>query len=168
MPGTYEPITTQTLSSGVTSVTLSSIPSTYTDLVLVIQGRTSTQNLVDCSWRVNGDTGSNYSFTRWVVDGGGNYTDRGNNQTMVSASGVGFDQGVAIWNFFGYSNTTTHKTVLMKAGFGTNTLGMYQINGMGMWRSTSAINQIEFFIPSGQSGNFVSGMVITLYGIKAA
>jgi hypothetical protein len=45
---------------------------------------------------------------------------------------------------------------------------MYQINGMGMWRSTSAINQIEFFIPSGQSGNFVSGMVITLYGIKAA
>jgi len=33
---TYTPIATQTLSSAVTSVTFSSIPQTYTDLILVM------------------------------------------------------------------------------------------------------------------------------------
>jgi hypothetical protein len=168
MPGTYEPITTQTLSSGVTNVTLSSIPSTYTDLVLVIQGRTSTQQLVDCSWQVNGDTGSNYSHIRWGADSGGTWTDRASNQTSANASGIGYGQTALIWQFQNYSNTTTYKTALMRSNFQTNSIGMYQINGIGLWRSTSAINQIKFFIPAGQSGDFVSGMMITLYGIKAA
>ena len=168
MATTYEPIVTTTLSSGATSVTLSSIPSTYTDLMLVIQGRTSTQELVDCAWQVNGDTGSNYSHTRWGANDSSTWTDRASDQASANASGVGFGQGVAIWQFINYSNTNAYKTAIMRSGFKTNTIGFYIINGVGMWRSTSAINEIKFFIPAGQSGNFVAGMTVTLYGIKAA
>jgi hypothetical protein len=165
---TYESITTRTLSSDVNTVTINNIPSTYTDLIVIIKGRTSTQNLVDCSWRVNGDSAGNYSHTRWVVDGNGNYSDQAGNQSSANASGIGYGQGVAIWQFLNYSNTTTYKTALMRASFQTNSLGMYMINGIGMWRSTSAINELTLFIPAGQSGTFVTGMTISLYGIKAA
>lgn len=165
---TYEPISTTTLGSNVTSFTLTSIPSTYTDLVVVIQGKTSTQQLVDCGWRANGDSGSNYSHVRWTADSGGQSSDRGTNQTAVNCSGIGFNQSLAIFNFFNYSSTNVFKRTLQRASIASNSLGMWVINGIGSWRSTAAINQLEFFIPAGQSGTFVAGMTVTLYGITAA
>ena len=42
MASTYEKIATTTTSAGATTITLSSIPATYTDLVLVIAGSNST------------------------------------------------------------------------------------------------------------------------------
>jgi hypothetical protein len=65
---TYEAIATQTLGSAAASVTFSSIPGTYTDLVLVVAGTltTGTENIV---MQFNGDTGSNYSVTSLLGDG---------------------------------------------------------------------------------------------------
>jgi hypothetical protein len=54
---TYEAIATQTLGSAAASVTFSSIPGTYTDLVLVVAMEhvtTGTENIV---MQFNGDTG---------------------------------------------------------------------------------------------------------------
>jgi hypothetical protein len=72
MPKTYEPISTQTLSSAVTGVTFTSIPQTYTDLVLVIKASASTAanawlstNLTDVS---------SLSGTRLYADGTGTGT----------------------------------------------------------------------------------------------
>ena len=62
MPNTYEPIATNTLGSAASSVTFSSIPSTYTDLIVVMNYANST-GLADVFFRFNGDTGSNYSDT---------------------------------------------------------------------------------------------------------
>ena len=61
---TYVALDTQTLGSAAASVTFSSIPQTYTDLVLVING----YSINDVDWRFrmgNGsiDSGSNYSGT---------------------------------------------------------------------------------------------------------
>ena len=65
---TYTPIATTTASGSASSVTFSSIPSTYTDLVIVadILGAAST---ADAVLRFNSDTTSNYSET--VIRGDG-------------------------------------------------------------------------------------------------
>ena len=64
---TYTPIATQTLSSGQSSITFSSISSAYTDLVLIaaIKGTSTIYRQLT----VNGDNGSNYSMTDLFGDG---------------------------------------------------------------------------------------------------
>jgi hypothetical protein len=61
-----------------------------------------------------------------------------------------------------YSNTTTNKTVLARAGIaGDRTRAI-----VNLWRSTSAITSI--LIINNGSVNFVAGSTFTLYGIKVA
>ena len=68
MPATYEPISTTTLGSAVNSVTLSSIPATYTDLVLVWKGSFSASGS-GVGVRFNGDSGANYSENQLAAAG---------------------------------------------------------------------------------------------------
>jgi hypothetical protein len=168
MPTTYDSISTTTLSSGQTSITLSNIPATYTDLVLVVQGRTSTQSLVDCGWRANGDTGNNYSGTRFSAGSGGFGSDQSSNTNGANVVGIGLAQSVAMYYFMNYSNTTTFKTCLQKASVNISSTNQNVYTGVTLYRSTAAISSLEIYIPSGQSGNFVAGMTLSLYGIKAA
>ena len=57
--GTYEPITNTTIASATQSVTFSSIPQTYTGLIVVINGVQSGGN-TSMYFRYNGDAGTNY------------------------------------------------------------------------------------------------------------
>ena len=67
MTATYEKIATTTLGSNQASVTFSSIPATYTDIVVIATGKTSTETTL--YFRFNGDSGSNYSSTDIYGDG---------------------------------------------------------------------------------------------------
>lgn len=159
MAGTYEPITTTTITSNVTEFTLSSIPGTYTDLILVIDGSPiSGGTAMDSNWRVNGDSGTNYSDTRWQDA----VSDRGSSTTF-SRAGQPWNnyRYTQIIQFFNYSNTTTYKTALTRSG-NPNVVEAY----CGLWRSTAAITSITMI--SGQSRNYTNGTVVSLYGIKAA
>jgi hypothetical protein len=66
---TYEAIATQTLGSAAASVTFSSIPSTYTDLVLVCNFETSSNAIAGVYIQFNGDTSTNYSSTNLIGNG---------------------------------------------------------------------------------------------------
>ena len=55
MPVTYEPIATATLGTAANSYTFSSIPSTFTDLVLVVDVIEATAN--NYGIRINGNSG---------------------------------------------------------------------------------------------------------------
>jgi hypothetical protein len=72
MPATYEPIATTTLGSAATTITLSSIPSTYTDLRLVTvlsnNGAGGDSLYITCNGDALGAT-SLYSETRLRGDG---------------------------------------------------------------------------------------------------
>jgi hypothetical protein len=59
---TYEAIATQTLGSAAASVTFSSIPGTYTDLVIVCTPLRVTAGAEELVFQFNSDTGSNYSI----------------------------------------------------------------------------------------------------------
>jgi hypothetical protein len=168
MPATYEPISTQTLGSAVQTVTFSSIPSTYTDLVVVVNAFSSVGGDLYVSF--NGDSAANYSRTIMWGDG----TSAGSLRN-TRADGYGFiiltyygsvttTQGGSVHtvNIMNYSNTTTNKTVLARpssAGSGVDA-------SVGMWNSTAAITSMTFDLASTRT--FSAGSTFTLYGIKAA
>lgn len=163
---TYEAIATQTLGSAAATVTFSSIPSTYTDLVLVMSAIGSSAGS-DLRVQVNSDTASNYSITRLL-----GYTsvtsNRASNATywqLTNSVGVGTTEPTAnILQFLNYSNTTTNKTVLVRYNQFQSTYSEVA-SEVGLWRSTSAISTITFSL---SSGNYATGSTFSLYGIKAA
>lgn len=161
MPITYEPIQTYTLGSN-TTVTFSSIPQTYTDLVLVTEATGTTNGALDV--RFNGDSGTNYSRTGIYGDGATSGSFRNTNLAygLISA-GAGSTRTIAISHFMNYSNSTTFKTYLMLGGDATNGPGF----AVYLWRSTAAITSIALTgDPIGS--NIGSSSTLTLYGIKAA
>jgi len=156
MTATYEKIATTTASGGSTSVTLSSIPATYTDLVLIMAGSNSVTS--DLRMRFNGDTGSNYSATAVFGNGSTAASLRESNQTSLFGSfGLNSNNIINIQN---YSNTTTYKTALTRANLPAN----YVIASVQLWQSTAAINSITLFVTS---GSYNAGVTFTLYGIKS-
>jgi hypothetical protein len=164
---TYTQIASTTLGSSAASVTFSSIPSTYTDLVIVSFAANTAVNANGMGIRFNSDTATNYSKTYLYGDGTSAVTGRGTNQTNISISNLPISStgvfATTITNIQNYSNTTTYKTVLSRGG-GANT-GNLAIVYIGLWRSTSAISTIDLI---NDSGNFITGSTFNLYGIAAA
>ena len=159
---TYTPIATTTLGSTATSYTFSSIPSTYTDLVLIISGKST--GPTDAWLQFNSDTATNYSDTRLYGNGTSAVSERNSNAVKTyldSSVYLSTNQCNYVVSIMNYSNTTTYKTVLSRfnnSAVGTNT-------NVGLWRSTSAINSVKI----GLDGNsYDIGTSFTLYGIKAA
>ena len=165
MPKTYEPIATQTLGSSSASVTFSSIPATYTDLVLVLQAGTATND--NLGIRFNSDTGSNYSNTALSGNGSTVVSFRASNATsiipqyhFVFNNNLNSNVIIQVQN---YSNTTTNKTLLARS----NNAGVSTDVGVGLWRNTAAITSVTLI--GGSFGySFITGSTFTLYGVKSA
>lgn len=169
MPTTYEPIATTTLGSAASSVTFSSIPSTYTDLILVVSGSSTTGT--NARMRVgNGsvDTGSNYSFTSLDGNGTSALSYRFTSETSYAMewysqfSTAPGNVTTEITHIMNYANTTTYKSILVRS----NLVATGVSAGVGLWRSTSAINVLNYFCASATT--FAAGFTATLYGVKAA
>jgi hypothetical protein len=159
---TYFPIATQTLGSAVADITFSSIPATYTDIIVSAQVRSPSYTI---GVRFNGDTGSNYSFTYIRGTGSAATSSRSSNTTnmeFIVPIDTDPDRGAAIIQIQNYSNTTTNKTALFRNGWGTSEL----YASAQMWRNTAAINSITFRVAG--SGNMPVGSTFTLYGIEYA
>ena len=157
---TYTTLAETTLGSAQSSVTFSSISGSYTDLVLVVAGVTSSGTeavAVQC----NSDTGSNYSRTVLLGNGTTASSTRASNQT---SAGLGVldsaTQGNTIYHFLNYSNTTTYKTFIARG----NVSSEQARAAVGLWRSTSAITSITVLVGT----SFASGTTFSLYGITAA
>lgn len=165
MPVTYEPIATQTLGSTAASITFSSIPSTYTDLRLVLVNTTSTA--ANLYMRFNSDTSTNYSSTH--VAGNGSSVNNARYTNLAYARL--FDTGATSTtvptmveiDIFSY-NGSTNKTTLCRFSGDLNGSGATD-SSVSLWRQTSAISTILLY-PSG--GTFSVGTTATLYGIKNA
>lgn len=160
---TYKMIATTTLSSSAATYTFSSIPSTYTDLVLAMSASiTSAGNTIRIQF--NGDTAGNYSYVALGATSGGPLSTRATNTIFLPFwvfNGAAANQMSAnTVNINNYSNTTTFKTAIIRANYADNG----EANGLaGLWRSTSAISSISIF---SSAGNLGSGSQFTLYGIE--
>lgn len=160
---TFTAIATNTLGSSATSYTFSSIPNTYTDLVLVVNASTTTGNQ-NMRLNFNSDTGTNYSDTELSGNGTTVTTVKDNNVAFMPIDNVAYAQAnfnnIKIINLMNYSNTSTNKVVLVRSDNAATGVDM----AVCLWRSTSAINSITI----GSTGTFATGSTFTLYGIAAA
>ena len=156
---TYDLIEEQVLSTTAASVTFSSIPGTYKDLVLEIIGNaTSAGNLY---WQFNGDTATNYSSTNVRGDG----TAAGSTRISTTAngyidlSGAYTALGIRTVSLFSYANTNVNKTWLSR----TSIAGGIAEALVGLWRSTAAVTS---FTVQSNVGNLASGSTFRLWGVS--
>ena len=162
MPATYEPIATTTLGSNTDIVSFTSISGSYTDIRAIITNTITTAFSVTV--RLNNDSGSNYSYSAMVGDGSTATSSRASSQTELQINaGDTATINLLIVDFMNYSNTTTNKSVISRASVPSDRISLFS----GLWRSTSAINRIDFRAQPGGYA-FISGSTFTLYGIKAA
>ena len=160
MPSTYTPIATTTLGSAASSITFSSISGTYTDLILITQGKIASGEGA-YKIQVNSDTGNNYSNTFLYGDGSSAASGRVSNVNYLFGGRANTSEGNGIVHFQNYSNTTTNKTVISRGNNNALTIAY-----VGLWRSTAAITSMV--ITSETGSNLSSGSTFTLYGVKSA
>jgi hypothetical protein len=153
---TYVALASTTVSANAGPITFTSIPATYTDLVLVISGTQATSGTVRIQF--NGDTASNYSRTDLYGDGTSAASYRESNQTYINFITLQTTQSNSISHIMNYANTTTNKTMLTR--YNTPSSGVTAA-GVMLWRSTAAINTITLTNTSNVTGTF------SLYGIAA-
>ncbi|MEI8286719.1 MAG: hypothetical protein WCG15_05410 [Actinomycetes bacterium] len=166
MANTYTLIEAKTLSTTTASVTFSSIPSGYTDILVKVSSR-SADSGTDIAIRFNGDTGNNYTFIRLYANGStvstsASTTTRLINNMMVQASYTAnvFGNGeIYIPNY----TSSNYKSVSIDGVTENNDTTSFQAFTAGLWSSTSAINSITLI---SDGGNIASGSTFYLYGIS--
>ena len=172
--GDYESIATVTLGSAASTISFTSIPSTYTHLQVRGIARTagSDASYQHLTFQFNSDTGSNYyshglygtgSSAFAHADGSLSANPLSYNLPTSTQTASTFAGGVI--DILDYANTSKYKVVRALGGFDSNgggALGLYSAN----WNSTSAITSITLKVYQGS--NFAANSTFALYGIKGA
>jgi hypothetical protein len=168
MATTYEPIATTTIGSNTPNITFSSIPSTYTDLRVVLVGTTAT-NGNRAEMRFNSDSATNYSETGLKGDGSTAVSNNGTNRPQIVIGDAAQRTTIPVFitvDIFSYSGSQ-YKTSLITTSMDNNnaspTAGAV-VRRVAVWRSTSAINSILLM----SNDNWAVGTTATIYGILKA
>lgn len=169
----FELIQTQLINgSSPTSVTFSSIASTYKHLQLRIVSRWNAGGSSnDLRMQINGDTTSNY-YGHWLRGQGSSVTSGQSNliayMQLGNSDPSGVDAntfGVQIVDILDYANTNKNKTIRSFTGRAPNgysqEVGLYS----GIRFSTDAVSSLTIYGSQGGS-YFLSGCRLSLYGIK--
>lgn len=157
MVAKYEWIASQILTSSATSVTFSSIPGTYRDLMLIVDA--SSDNARD--WTVKFNNSAAGYATLWMY---------GNGTSAFSAvspydSAIRWPETLStgrsaiILHAFDYAQTNKHKTVLIRHKSAERSEAL-----AARWGNTSAVNRIDVAPIAG--ANLLTGTTLHLYGVN--
>lgn len=171
MANTYILISSSELNSTQTSVTFSSIPNTYTDLVVRISARSdraTTNNSIRLIF--NSSSAANYSYTGLIGSGS---TASFGTTSLNTLANFGSTEGSS-----NTANTFSSHELYIPAYAGSLTKPFSSFNTVennttaaeistyaNLWNNTSAISSITF-TAAGTGVGFVSGSSFYLYGIK--
>lgn len=164
--GDYESIATSTVGAGgVSTVTFSSIPSTYKHLQLRASWANSTG--ADTWIRLNSDTGSNYAAHYLNGNGSaaaaGAITGAGATGTYLGYSGSTTSFTGAVMDILDYTSTNKNKTTRSLTGYDANGSGqMYLFSSL--WFATPAAVTTLTIAPA--SGTITQYSSFALYGVK--
>jgi hypothetical protein len=171
----YESIATVTVGSGgSSSISFSSIPSTFKHLQIRYLARSTVANVADgyVSIRFNGDTtNGNYYFYHFLDGNGSSAAAAAGGTNTISYGGVCAGNNATASVFGGgvidvldYQNTNKYKVTRGLGGIDNNGSGVIRL-ASGNWFNTSAINEIT--IGANAFGNsFTQYSQFALYGIK--
>jgi hypothetical protein len=171
MPQTYDLIATSN-PAGLTAFSFSSIPQTYTDLLVIVSARVTSAWDIQ-AFQPNG-IGSGYAGTYFETSGFGVTGGTGTSEIAFRAGYIpgsdasGLQYSNDEYHFMNYTSTSHNKTLLTNARRGfysTATFGQVQFK-IGYLASTSAITSMTCGTANG--GTYATGTNIRLYGIKAA
>lgn len=172
---TYRSIASINLTSTASTATFSSIPATYTDLVLVMTPVVDTDSTYPFL-QFNSDTGNNYDDIGMYGNpngGKGGYVRTSNPRGYVSeavdARSDSNAKTMILVNILDYLNTNKHKFYLAK-NLSVDS-GTYRGTEVicGRWASTSAITSITIGAATGGVAySLKSGFKASLYGIERA
>ena len=159
---TYTPIASITLGSNASSVTFSSIPQDYRDLVLVCNFEKTAGSSTDNFVEFNG-AASGYNRVSAYVDGSGAFSNSLSNSNL-SFYANGDD--VTIVQIMDYSATDKHKTFLARYNTPNSTGSFNTFLAMvaGRYASTAAVTSVKFDVGS---ATISTGSTFALYGIEA-
>jgi hypothetical protein len=169
MANTYTLIASSTVGSGgVSSVTFSSIPSTYTDLIVKMTCRfDQPYDAANLNIRFNGDSAANYSTRRLKGTGSAAQSDNTSAATqMVFNYGAGNNLTANTFNngemYIPNYTSSNYKSVSSDVVTENNATAAYTVLQAGLWSNTAAITSIAI----GSDGNWVQYSTFYLYGIK--
>lgn len=173
MPNTYQLIQTITLGSSASSITFSSIPQTFTDLVLKLSLRN--------------DTGTTYNNVYLTFNGtptGTLYSDKSVYAVGTTTGSLGHNSANQMWLAVAPSSGNTantfsnseciipnyagsgYKSVLSEGISEANTTSngyIYNNIMCGIWANTAAITSL---VLTSDASSFVTNSSASLYGIK--
>jgi hypothetical protein len=165
-----------TLGSNSSSIEFTSIPGTYTDLIVVaslrgdqaggnvyhgtvLQFNSSTSNY---SSRELGSSGSGVSSTSRNVVGNGMYVGNANGDSATASTFSSLE--IYIPNYGGAAN----KSVSVTQASENNGTEAYLTALAGLWADTAAITSVKLLPFSGHGNNFLTHSSAYLYGITKA
>ena len=166
MANTYTLIEAKTLGSAVSSVTFSSIPSTYTDLNLLCSIRTSRGGIAENMLFTFNSSTSSFSSKILVGQGGGGI----DNAAIARFAGVA-DGDTATSNTFASFSiyipnyaSSNYKSYSADTVMENNSSDAYAVLTAGLWSDTSAISGITLTPAIGS--NLMINSTFYLYGIS--
>jgi hypothetical protein len=158
---TYTPLATVTLGSTAATVTFSSIPATYRDLILVANYSISSgQSQI----QLNSDTGSNYSTVLMSGSTAGGAQSNSFTTTFFQIANLVGEptttRNLLTLQLMDYSATDKHKTGLIRSN-NAETGGAVQAQA-NRWANTAAITSFTIY-----NATFLTGSTFSLYGVIA-
>ena len=165
MATTYELINKAILASTASSVSFTSIPADYTDLLVKVSVRGSTSQVYDV---LNMQFNSSSNFNWIKLEGSGssassaNATTNDNIAVMTGANATANTFGSADIYIPNYLSSN-YKSVSVDSVSENNATTAYSDFYASLWQSTAAITSISF---TPQTSPFVVGCSFYLYGIK--
>jgi hypothetical protein len=175
LPSSYESIASATVSSNQTTITFSSIPSTYKHLqIRALNKTTNTASAPQYIYmKLNQDsTAANYAWHQLEGNGSAASATAGTNNGQCYFANGALSSSATFANMFAaliidihdYTSTTKNKTIRAFMGINTNIASNnYRLSlESNLWINTAAVDRLDFT----NDDQFAVGTVISLYGIK--
>lgn len=170
MPKGMQTIYSTTLSTVQYTVSFNNIPQTYTDLKIVISGRTDAVSTFDGgpSFFMNGNVSGNLaSFTAVKSNGSSTSSQRTTDNAIyigeVPAASTTSGIFGAVEIYIPEYTAGKNKQVLIQNASSVNNATAYLNVRAGLFKNPSSVTSIGVY---GGSGNWVAGSTFTLYGIS--
>ena len=168
MAATYKLISAVTVGAGgAASIDFSSIPSTYTDLLLKISGRSNTSAIDDNLYIKFNNSSTSFTFRYLQGNGSSAYSATASLNyigTISAASATSSTFGNAeiyLPNYAGSNNKSISNDTVAENNASSSSATLTAT----LWSNTAAINQVTV-LPA--SGSFVQYSTAYLYGIKSS
>lgn len=173
MPNTYTLIASSTVGSGgAANIEFTSIPGTYTDLLVKVSARTDRASTNDgLSIQFNNSGGTAYNTSRLYGSGTTPTTNANSGTSLATINAYGIAAASATASAFGSSEIyipnytgSTNKLVSVDTVGENNAADTLYGIAAGLWSSTAAITSIKLTPTFGT--NFTQYTTAYLYGIK--